>query len=74
MLLRFVTTLAKYFSDIVVNVRRGEGPFRPHVFDGEMGLHREFIWLMKQGWQENPDIRPDIAWVKKKIKAINKGK
>ncbi|XP_064649697.1 atrial natriuretic peptide receptor 1-like isoform X2 [Lineus longissimus] len=61
--------------EIVEKVRNGEDtPFRPQIMDGQMGPHRELIWLMKQGWQENPDTRPDMSWIKKKIKTINKGK
>jgi hypothetical protein len=49
-------------------------PFRPHMLEGETGPYRELVWIMKQAWQENPDIRPDMTWVKKRVKTLNKGR
>ncbi len=63
-------------SDIIERiVLKFDPPFRPEQPKLiETGAQVGVLSLMKQCWEEDPEERPDIANVVKKLKIINKGK
>lgn len=57
-------------SEIVSRVQIGEfPPFRPTVSELITGVE-EIRELMKQCWEENPDLRPDFHEIKKIVNKI----
>ena len=57
-------------SDIVSRVQNGEfPPFRPTVSELITGVE-EIRELMKQCWEESPDLRPDFHEIKKIMNKI----
>ena len=61
---------------IITRVTAGENPaFRPQLPELEEGGEEleTVILLMKKCWAEQPDARPSMDTVKKKIRGLNKG-
>ena len=58
------------FVEIVNKVQNGEfPPFRPTVSELISGVE-EMRELMKQCWEEHPDLRPDFHEIKKTMNKI----
>ena len=61
--------------ECVDKVEVGEAtPFRPVLPPVEGDTNPEIVGLIQQCWEENPSDRPDTDGIKKKLRAINKGK
>lgn len=55
----------------------GEEPFRPDVdvlLDSELGCDEYILQCMKDCWAENPDLRPDFASIRSRLKRMKDGK
>ena len=68
--LRQITFVTSTSLEIVNRVQNGEfPPFRPTVAELITGVE-EIRELMKQCWEENPDLRPDFHEIKKIMNKI----
>lgn len=65
------------FAEIIARVKAVEDPpYRPEI-PKETGLEasqNNFIKLMTECWDEDPDKRPDIDKVRKELRKLNKGR
>ncbi|XP_018562246.1 receptor-type guanylate cyclase Gyc76C isoform X2 [Anoplophora glabripennis] len=68
-------------KDIIELVKKipldGEEPFRPDIdvlLDSELGCDEYVLQCMKDCWAENPDLRPDFASIRSRLKRMKDGK
>lgn len=55
----------------------GEEPFRPDVdvlLDSELGCDDYVLQCMTECWAENPELRPDFASIRSRLKRMKDGK
>ena len=56
-------------------MKKGETPpYRPKCTKCEDDTENQLVELMKKCWEEDPDDRPSIDSVKRKLKVIYKGR
>lgn len=55
----------------------GEEPFRPNLellYDSENVCDEYILQCMKDCWTENPEMRPDFATIRSRLKKLKDGK
>lgn len=73
-------TFVLLFSDIIDLIKREpseEEPFRPDLdllMDSDIGCEEYVFHCMTDCWAENPDVRPDFAVIRSRLKRMKDGK